>query len=207
MATEDTTQPAAGGDAPSANGHSEAAPAESPVRLRHPRAARRPAARPHHRRARRADLSDHLVRLRGHRPRRRRCSPCSSFGNIYTRIMNPTTAVFEERVASLEGGVGALATGERAGGAVHRAHQPAGRRRRDRGGQHALRRHLHAVRRQLPPPGHQHDLRRARRSREFPQGDHAAHDACSTARRSATRASTCSISRRWPTIAHEPACR
>ncbi|MDH3226863.1 MAG: O-acetylhomoserine aminocarboxypropyltransferase/cysteine synthase [Thermoleophilia bacterium] len=32
------------------------------------------------------------------------------FGNIYTRIMNPTTAVFEERVAMLEGGVGALAT-------------------------------------------------------------------------------------------------
>jgi O-acetylhomoserine (thiol)-lyase len=31
-------------------------------------------------------------------------------GNIYTRIMNPTTGVFEERVASLEGGVGALAT-------------------------------------------------------------------------------------------------
>jgi len=31
------------------------------------------------------------------------------FGNIYTRIMNPTTAVFEERVAALERGVGALA--------------------------------------------------------------------------------------------------
>ena len=31
------------------------------------------------------------------------------FGNIYTRIMNPTTAVLEERVASLEGGVAALA--------------------------------------------------------------------------------------------------
>jgi O-acetylhomoserine (thiol)-lyase len=30
------------------------------------------------------------------------------FGNIYTRIMNPTTAVFEERVAALEGGVAAL---------------------------------------------------------------------------------------------------
>ena len=30
-------------------------------------------------------------------------------GNIYTRIMNPTTAVLEERVALLEGGVGALA--------------------------------------------------------------------------------------------------
>lgn len=31
-------------------------------------------------------------------------------GNIYTRITNPTTAVFEERVAALEGGIGALAT-------------------------------------------------------------------------------------------------
>src|SRR5690606_32600876 len=30
-------------------------------------------------------------------------------GNIYTRIMNPTTAVLEERMAQLEGGVGALA--------------------------------------------------------------------------------------------------
>jgi len=33
------------------------------------------------------------------------------FGNIYTRIMNPTTDVFEKRVAALEGGVGAVATG------------------------------------------------------------------------------------------------
>ena len=31
------------------------------------------------------------------------------FGNIYTRIMNPTTDVLEQRIASLEGGVGALA--------------------------------------------------------------------------------------------------
>lgn len=31
-------------------------------------------------------------------------------GNIYTRLMNPTTSVFEERMAALEGGVGALAT-------------------------------------------------------------------------------------------------
>src|SRR6476661_2207084 len=31
------------------------------------------------------------------------------FGNIYSRIMNPTTAAFEERVAALEGGIGALA--------------------------------------------------------------------------------------------------
>lgn len=32
------------------------------------------------------------------------------FGNIYTRIMNPTTAAFEERVAALEGGTAAVAT-------------------------------------------------------------------------------------------------
>ena len=32
------------------------------------------------------------------------------FGNIYTRIMNPTTDVFEKRVAALEGGVAAIAT-------------------------------------------------------------------------------------------------
>ena len=42
--------------------------------------------------------SDHAAALFG----------LETFGNIYTRIMNPTTAVFEERMASLEGGIGAL---------------------------------------------------------------------------------------------------
>ena len=32
-----------------------------------------------------------------------------AFGNIYTRIMNPTQAVLEQRVAALEGGTAALA--------------------------------------------------------------------------------------------------
>ena len=32
-------------------------------------------------------------------------------GNVYTRIMNPTTDVFEKRIAALEGGVGALGVG------------------------------------------------------------------------------------------------
>ncbi|HEY4205950.1 MAG TPA: O-acetylhomoserine aminocarboxypropyltransferase/cysteine synthase [Puia sp.] len=32
------------------------------------------------------------------------------FGNLYTRVMNPTTDVFEQRIAALEGGVAALAT-------------------------------------------------------------------------------------------------
>ncbi|MGD0154117.1 MAG: homocysteine synthase [Thermacetogeniaceae bacterium] len=44
--------------------------------------------------------ADHAGRLFG----------LQEFGNIYTRIMNPTTDVFEQRVAALEGGVGALAT-------------------------------------------------------------------------------------------------
>lgn len=44
--------------------------------------------------------SDHAANLFGLR----------ELGNIYTRIMNPTQAVFEERLASLEGGVAALAT-------------------------------------------------------------------------------------------------
>ena len=32
------------------------------------------------------------------------------YGNIYSRIGNPTVAAFEERIASLEGGLGAVAT-------------------------------------------------------------------------------------------------
>jgi O-acetylhomoserine/O-acetylserine sulfhydrylase len=44
--------------------------------------------------------SEHAARLFG----------LKEFGNIYTRIMNPTTDVFEKRMAALEGGVAALAT-------------------------------------------------------------------------------------------------
>jgi O-acetylhomoserine (thiol)-lyase len=44
------------------------------------------------------DNADHAARLFG----------LQELGNIYTRIMNPTTGVFEERIAALEGGVGAL---------------------------------------------------------------------------------------------------
>jgi O-acetylhomoserine/O-acetylserine sulfhydrylase len=47
------------------------------------------------------DNSEHAATLFG----------LKAFGNIYTRIMNPTTDVFEQRMAALEGGVAALATG------------------------------------------------------------------------------------------------
>ncbi len=46
------------------------------------------------------DSPDHAASLFG----------LKEFGNIYTRIMNPTTDVFEKRVAALEGGVAAVAT-------------------------------------------------------------------------------------------------
>jgi len=46
------------------------------------------------------DDTDHAARLFG----------LEEFGNIYTRIMNPTNDVFEQRMAALEGGVAALAT-------------------------------------------------------------------------------------------------
>ncbi len=46
------------------------------------------------------DSADHGARL----------FALQEFGNIYTRIMNPTSDVFEKRVAALEGGVAALAT-------------------------------------------------------------------------------------------------
>ena len=44
--------------------------------------------------------TDHAARLFG----------LQEFGNIYTRLMNPTTDVLEKRVAELEGGIAALAT-------------------------------------------------------------------------------------------------
>ena len=46
------------------------------------------------------DDSEHAAKLFG----------LKEFGNIYTRIMNPTTDVFEKRVAALEGGTYAVAT-------------------------------------------------------------------------------------------------
>ena len=46
------------------------------------------------------DDTDHAARLFG----------LEQFGNIYTRMMNPTTDVFEQRIAALEGGTAAVAT-------------------------------------------------------------------------------------------------
>ena len=51
-----------------------------------------------------------------------------TFGSIYSRIWNPTVAAFEERLASLEGGIGADRHRQRPGGRV--PHDGVARRRR-----------------------------------------------------------------------------
>jgi O-acetylhomoserine (thiol)-lyase len=63
------------------------------------------------------DDADHAASLFG----------LKAFGNIYTRIMNPTQAVLEERIAALEGGTAALATASGHSGQVlvfHNLMQP-----------------------------------------------------------------------------------
>ena len=59
-------------------------------------------------RARDADLSDDVLCVQRRRPRGALFN-LEAFGNIYTRISNPTQAVLEQRVAALEGGTAALA--------------------------------------------------------------------------------------------------
>ena len=81
-------------------------------------------------------------------------------GNIYTRIMNPTNDVLEQRVAALEGGVGALAlsAGQRGSQLFDPEYRRSGQQHRD--GAAALWRHLYAVRAHAPQAGHRGALRR-----------------------------------------------
>ena len=101
----------------------------------------------------------------------RRLFALQEFGNIYTRIMNPTTDVFEKRIAALEGGVAALATASgqaaqflaianlaQAGDNIVSTSLP-------------LRRHLQPVQGDAPAPRHRREARRRRRPRRAPEGD------------------------------------
>ena len=99
----------------------------------------------------------------------------AELGNIYTRIMNPTTAVLEERVAALDGGVAALAlaSGQAASLFCGPEHLPG--RRQFRQLDRPLRRHLE------PVPQHDDEddgdggaLCRPGRSRELPARDRRA---------------------------------
>ena len=98
-----------------------------------------------------------------------------TFGNVYSRISNPTVAALEERVAALEGGRAALAA------ATGMAAQMTALLTLARNGdhlvaaQHALRRHLFAARGHLRTVRDRRDVRRRRRSGCLPRGAQAQH--------------------------------
>ena len=129
------------------------------------------------------------------------------FGNIYTRIMNPTTDVFEKRVAALEGGVGGSGDGLRPGGGNPGHHHARRGRRRDRLHHLALRRHLQPVPLHPAAPGHHGALRRCRRLRRPPRAPSTPRPAPFTPRRSAIPSSTWPTSPRWPPSRTRTACR
>ena len=110
-------------------------------------------------------------------------------GNIYTRIMNPTNAVLEERMAALEGGVAALGAGLGPGGLGHGdpEHRPG--RRQHRQLDRPLRRHLEPVRQHAEDPGHRGALRRSGRPGELPQARPTPRPAPTTPRRCPIRSS------------------
>ncbi len=87
------------------------------------------------------------------------------FGNIYTRIMNPTTDVFEKRVAALEGGAAALATASGQAAETLTITTLAKARRGDHLHHFALRRHLQPVPLHAAPAGHRGQVCRCRRLR------------------------------------------
>ena len=124
-----------------------------------------------------------------HRSTPRRCSGSPSSGNIYTRIMNPTQDVLEQRVAALEGGVAALAF------ASGQAAETLAILNLAEAGDHfvsspsALRRHVQPVPLHAAQAGHRgHLRRRPRRPRRSGAPPSGRTPSCSSPRRSATRA-------------------
>ena len=84
----------------------------------------------------------------------------AEFGNIYTRIMNPTQAVVEERVAALEGGTGCPARGVGPGGGDHRGAEHRAGRRPHRVVVVDLRRHIQPVQVHAGEARHRDHIRR-----------------------------------------------
>ena len=91
-----------------------------------------------------------------------------TFGNVYTRLMNPTNAVFEERMAALENGRGALAvaSGMSAQLVALTTLLQAGDQLVLR--QHAVRRQLLPIRCNFSPHGDRNHIRRPPGSGQLP---------------------------------------
>ena len=117
------------------------------------------------------------------------------FGNIYTRIMNPTTDVFERRIAALEGGVAAVATAS--GQAAQTLALLTSRRPGDTivSSLRALRRNVTLFQHTLPRLGIRTKFVDANDAAGR-GGDRRGRRAPSTSRRSETRSSTCPTSAR-----------
>ena len=120
------------------------------------------------------------------------------FGNIYSRIMNPTWDVLEQRVAALEGGVAALVASSGQAAETHGDSEHRQRRRSDRFLRQPLRRHLQSIsitrcpswglRPRLSIPA----IRRISSAPSLPRR------AWFTRRRWAIPRTTCSTSKPWP---------
>ena len=89
------------------------------------------------------------------------------YGNIYSRIANPTVAAFEERMASLDGGIGAVATASGQSAEFLTASALCRRRRPHRLVGPALRRHPHAARGHAGPLRRRDHVRRRHRPAAF----------------------------------------
>ena len=97
------------------------------------------------------------------------------FGNIYSRIMNPTCDVLEQRDRRARGRRGGTGRQLRAGGIRAVDPEPVPARRQHRELDRSLRRHLEPVRQHAAVHGHHRALRRSRRPRGVPSGDGRTH--------------------------------
>ena len=143
------------------------------------------------------DDADHAASLFG----------LKAFGNIYTRIMNPTQAVLEERIAALEGGTAALATAS--GHSAQHAGLPHDHaaRREFRLRAKALWRLDQPVRPRLQEFRLGGALGRHRRRRRPSKARSTTRRAASSSRASPIRAASSSTSRRSATSRASTACR
>ncbi len=97
------------------------------------------------------------------------------YGNTYSRIMNPTTAVFEERMANLEGGCGAVAFASGIAAQAGRVVHDADARRSRRVVVRAVRRHGESVQAPAAEDVGGADVGRSRRSGRVAGGGAAEH--------------------------------
>ena len=139
------------------------------------------------------DDADHAASLFG----------LKAFGNIYTRIMNPTQAVLEERVAALEGGTAALAV------ASGHARAVPGRHTLLRPGENflvrpaALRRLDQPVRQRLQELRLGSALGRRQRHLDLREADRRARPSSSSPKASPIRTASSSISKKLADLAHK----